>query len=57
MISPYTRIGKVDDTFYSTVSTLRSIELLVGIKPLTQFDASAAGSGSNTGSSSGTSDN
>ncbi|MBS2963614.1 bifunctional YncE family protein/alkaline phosphatase family protein [Actinocrinis puniceicyclus] len=41
VISPYTRTGKVDSTFYSTVSMLRTIELLVGIKPLTQFDASA----------------
>lgn len=41
VISPYTRTGKVDSTFYSTVSMLRTIELLVGIKPLSQFDASA----------------
>ena len=41
VISPYTQTGKVDSTFYSTVSMLRTIELIVGIPPLTQFDASA----------------
>jgi phospholipase C len=41
VISPYTRTGKVDSTFYSTVSMLRTMELLVGLKPLTQFDAAA----------------
>ncbi|WIY02234.1 beta-propeller fold lactonase family protein [Amycolatopsis mongoliensis] len=41
VVSPYTQTGKVDSTFYSTVSVLRTIELIVGIKPLTQFDAYA----------------
>jgi YVTN family beta-propeller protein len=41
VISPYTQTGMVDSTFYSTVSMLRSIELLVGIPPMTQFDAAA----------------
>ncbi len=41
VISPYTRTGRVDSTFYSTVSMLRTIELLVGIGPMTQFDAEA----------------
>jgi YVTN family beta-propeller protein len=41
MISPYSRTGKVDSTFYSTVSMLRTIELIAGLPPLTQFDASA----------------
>jgi hypothetical protein len=31
----------VDSTFYSTASMLRSIENIVGIAPLTQFDAFA----------------
>ncbi|WP_423747413.1 glutaminyl-peptide cyclotransferase (plasmid) [Haladaptatus sp. SPP-AMP-3] len=39
--SPYTRRGVVDSTFYSTVSVLRSIELMLGMPPLTQFDARA----------------
>jgi YVTN family beta-propeller protein len=38
-ISPYTRTGRVDSTFYSTASMLRTVELLVGVPPLTQFDA------------------
>jgi phospholipase C len=41
VISPYTQIGKVDSTLYSTVSMLRTMELIVGLKPLTQFDAAA----------------
>ena len=41
IISPYTQTGKVDSTFYSTVSMLRTIELIVGLGPMTQFDASA----------------
>lgn len=41
VISPYTQTGKVDSTFYSTVSMLRTMELLTGIGPMTQFDASA----------------
>jgi len=41
VISPYTQTGKVDSTFYSTVSMLRTVELIVGIGPMTQFDASA----------------
>jgi hypothetical protein len=41
VISPYTQTGKVDSTFYSTASMLRTIEDIVGIRPLTQFDAYA----------------
>ncbi|MBV9313874.1 MAG: bifunctional YncE family protein/alkaline phosphatase family protein [Pseudonocardia sp.] len=41
VISPYTQTGKVDSTFYSTASMLRTIELIVGLRPLTQFDAYA----------------
>jgi YVTN family beta-propeller protein len=40
-ISPYTQTGRVDSNFYSTASMLRTIELLSGIPPLTQFDAYA----------------
>ena len=42
LVSPYTQHGTVDSTFYSTVSMLRTIELIVGLPPLTQFDAYAA---------------
>jgi len=41
VISPYSQTGTVDSTFYSTASVLRTIELIVGIRPLTQFDAYA----------------
>jgi hypothetical protein len=41
VISPYTQTGRVDSTFYSTVSMLRTIELIDGIAPMTQFDATA----------------
>jgi len=41
VISPYTRTGAVDSTLYSTAAMLRTIEDLVGLSPLTQFDAQA----------------
>ena len=41
VISPYTQTGKVDSTFYSTVSMLRTMELIIGIHPMTQYDAAA----------------
>jgi YVTN family beta-propeller protein len=40
-ISPYSQTGTVDPTFYSTVSMLRTMELILGVPPLTQFDARA----------------
>jgi YVTN family beta-propeller protein len=41
VVSPYTQAGRVDSTFYSTVSMLRTMELIVGIRPMTQFDTYA----------------
>lgn len=41
VISPYTQTGKVDSTFYDTSSMLRTMEQIVGIGPLSQFDAAA----------------
>ncbi len=38
-ISPYTRRGYVDSTFYTTVSMLRTIELMLGLDPMNRFDA------------------
>ncbi|MDQ6780577.1 MAG: bifunctional YncE family protein/alkaline phosphatase family protein, partial [Candidatus Eremiobacteraeota bacterium] len=35
------RRGTVDHTHYTTTSALRSIELLLGMKPMSQFDAGA----------------
>ena len=40
-ISPYTRRGSVDSTMYSTSSMLRTIELILGLKPMTPYDAAA----------------
>jgi YVTN family beta-propeller protein len=42
VISPYTQTGAVDSTLYSTASMLRTMELLVGLSPMTQFDAFAS---------------
>jgi DNA-binding beta-propeller fold protein YncE len=41
VVSPYTKRGQVDSTLYSTTSMLRTMELILGLKPLTQFDAAA----------------
>jgi YVTN family beta-propeller protein len=41
VISPYTRRGAVDSTLYSTTSMLRTMELILGVAPMTQFDAAA----------------
>jgi DNA-binding beta-propeller fold protein YncE len=40
-ISPYTRRGAVVSTQYNTTSILRTIEQVLGVKPMNQFDASA----------------
>jgi DNA-binding beta-propeller fold protein YncE len=41
VISPYTRRRAVDSTMYSTSSMLRTMELILGLKPMSQFDATA----------------
>ena len=40
-ISPYTQHGKVDSTLYSTSAMLRTMELILRLKPMSQFDAAA----------------
>ena len=40
-ISPYSKRGSVDSTMYSTSSMLRTMELILGLRPMSQFDASA----------------
>lgn len=40
-ISPYTKRGVVDNTHYTTSSILRTIELLLGLPPMSQYDAAA----------------
>jgi YVTN family beta-propeller protein len=42
VISPYTKRGVVDSTMYSTASMLRTMELILGLKPMSQYDAAAA---------------
>jgi hypothetical protein len=41
VISPYTKRKFVDSTQYSTTSLLRTIELILGLDPLSQYDAAA----------------
>jgi hypothetical protein len=41
VISPYVKRKVVDSTMYSTVSMLRTVELLLGLPPMTQHDAAA----------------
>jgi hypothetical protein len=40
--SPYTKRNATDSTMYSTSSMLRTMELILGLKPMSQFDAAAA---------------
>jgi hypothetical protein len=40
-VSPYIHHGVVDSTLYTTSSMVRSIELLLGLPPLSQYDAAA----------------
>lgn len=40
-ISPYIKRKLVDSTQYSTVSMVRTIELLLGLPPMSQYDAAA----------------
>ena len=41
VVSPYTKRRQVDSRMYSTSSMLRTMELILGLKPMTQFDAAA----------------
>jgi len=41
VISPYAKRGVVDSTLYTTASMVRTIELILGLPPLTQYDAAA----------------
>src|SRR6185312_9558852 len=41
VVSPYTKHKHVDSTMYSTSSMLRTMELILGLKPMSQFDAAA----------------
>ncbi len=39
--SPYTRRGVVDHNMYDTASVLKTIELILGLPPMSQYDAAA----------------
>ncbi|MBA4196173.1 MAG: hypothetical protein C0459_01335 [Chitinophaga sp.] len=41
VISPYVKRNYVDHSMYSTTSMLRTIELILGMPPMTQYDAAA----------------
>jgi hypothetical protein len=41
VVSPWFRRGAVDSTMYTTSSFVRTIELILGLPPMTQFDAAA----------------
>ncbi len=41
VISPYTQRRAVDSTMYSTSSLLRTIELILGLQPMSQYDEAA----------------
>jgi DNA-binding beta-propeller fold protein YncE len=41
VISPFTHRGTVDSSMYNQTSVLRTMELIVGLRPMTHFDAAA----------------
>ena len=41
VISPYCKRGVVDSTLYTMASMIRTMELILGLPPLTQYDAGA----------------
>ena len=41
VISPWTKRHAVDSTLYSTTSMLRTMELILGLQPMSQYDAAA----------------
>ena len=41
VLSPYTHRGTVDSAFFNQTSVLRTIELILGMRPMTIFDAGA----------------
>jgi DNA-binding beta-propeller fold protein YncE len=41
VLSPWVRRGALDSTMYNTASMLRTMELILGLRPMTHFDAAA----------------
>src|SRR5262249_26130446 len=42
IVSPYTRRNAVDSTLYTTINLFRTIEQILGLPPMNQFDAAAS---------------
>ncbi|MBC7759539.1 MAG: bifunctional YncE family protein/alkaline phosphatase family protein, partial [Phormidesmis sp. FL-bin-119] len=42
VISPYIKMGSVNHSMYSTSGILRTMELILGLPPMSQYDAAAA---------------
>jgi YVTN family beta-propeller protein len=40
-LSPYTHRGTIDSSMYNQASVMRTMELILGLKPMTHFDAAA----------------
>jgi hypothetical protein len=41
VVSPFVRRGAVDSTLYTTTGMLRTMELILGVPPMSQYDAAA----------------
>lgn len=41
VISPFMRRGAIDSTMYNQTAVLRTMELILGVRPMTQFDAAS----------------
>ena len=41
VLSPYTRRGIIDSSMYNQSSVMRTMELILGLRPMTHFDAAA----------------
>lgn len=41
VISPYTHTGAIDSTLYNQAAMLRTMELILGLRPMTHYDAGA----------------
>src|SRR5262249_52856205 len=41
VISPYVKHGRVDSTFYSIINVFRTVEQILGLSPVNQFDSAA----------------
>ena len=41
VVSPFARRGAVDSTLYTTSGMLRTMELILGLPPMSQYDAAA----------------